>query len=364
MSVPGADAVGLALRAPSALPGLSLRQWEGLVRQARSANVLARLAVLLEDRGLLQQVPAAPRAHLRAARIVSQAQEEAVRREVAHVCNALARTGTDIVLLKGAAYLFAGLPAARGRLFSDVDILVPQADIAQVEAALMLHGWATTHHDPYDQRYYRQWMHELPPMQHNTRETVLDVHHAILPTTARLKPDSSKLLAASRRIAQGSPLRLLAPPDMVLHSCAHLFLNEDLTNGLRDLADLDSLLRHFGQDARFWGELTARARELDLARPLYYALRYAERILGTPMPAEVSQASEAGRPPAPLRRLMDGLFLRALRPDHPCAADALTPLARRALYVRAHWLRMPPLLLVRHLTVKALRRQDGDAREH
>jgi hypothetical protein len=29
----------------------------------------------------------------------------------------------------------------------------------------MLAGWAATHHDAYDQRYYRQWMHELPPMQ-------------------------------------------------------------------------------------------------------------------------------------------------------------------------------------------------------
>ena len=71
----------------------------------------------------------------------------------------------------------------------------------EVEGALMLHGWSTTHHDAYDQRYYRKWMHELPPLKHNTRGTVLDVHHAILPVTARLKPDSRKLLAASRPIA-------------------------------------------------------------------------------------------------------------------------------------------------------------------
>ena len=39
----------------------------------------------------------------------------------------------------------------------------------------------------------------------------------------------------------------------------------------------------------------------------------------------------------------------------------LMPLARRALYVRAHWLRMPPLLLAWHLGVKAVRRQEEPA---
>jgi len=357
MIVARPDPVSIALRDPRALPGWTLAQWEALIRQARRANLISRLAVLLDEQGLLDDVPAAPRAHLEAARVVSQAQAEAVRREVAYIGKALARTGVDIVLLKGAAYLFAGLPAARGRVFSDVDILVPEAAIPEVEAALMLHGWATTHHDPYDQRYYRRWMHELPPMLHVTRQTVLDVHHAIVPTTARLKPDSAKLLAASRPVEGDSRLRILAPPDMVLHSAAHLFLNEDLTGGLRDIADLDSLLRHFGQDAGFWQALAARARELDLARPLYYALRYATRILDTPVPAQALQAAETDRPPAWLRRLMDGLFLRALRPAHVSAADRFTALARRALYVRAHWLRMPPLLLAYHLTIKAFRKE-------
>ena len=303
------------------------------MRQARNANLLSRLAVLLEEQGLLQQVPAAPRAHLEAARVVSQAQEEAVRREVTYICKALTRTGADIVLLKGAAYLFAGLPAARGRVFSDIDILVPEAAIPEVEAALMLHGWATTHHDPYDQRYYRQWMHELPPMLHVTRQTVLDVHHAIVPTTARLKPDSAKLLAsltAGREGAHG--LRLLAPPDMVLHSAPTCFSTRSWQVGLRDLADLDSLLRHFGREAGFWQELTARARELDLARPLYYALRYTS--------ASWHACPQRSGPPRLAGRRMaeptDGrLFLRALRPDHVSAADRLTPLARRSVYVRA-----------------------------
>ncbi|NUP85150.1 MAG: hypothetical protein HUU30_05275 [Burkholderiaceae bacterium] len=58
--------------------------------------------------------------------------------------------------------------------------------------------------------------------------------------------------------------------------------------------------------------------------------------------------------------LMDALWWRALRPQHPMAAPAGTSVALFLLYLRAHWLRMPPLLLARHLSIKAWRRLRGD----
>ena len=50
---------------------------------------------------------------------------------------------------------------------------------------------------------------------------------------------------------------------------------------------------------------------------------------------------------------MDGLFRRALLPMHASCAGPLTGAAHGALYVRGNWLRMPPLLLARHLWHKA-----------
>ena len=222
MSAPDEDPVIVALRHAARLLTFTLPQWEILIREARRANLLARVALALDQLGLLHQVPAAPRAHLIAARTLAQAQADAVRREVAFIDRALAATDVPVVLLKGAAYLIAGLSAARGRVFSDIDILVPRAALAKVEADLMRSGWATIKTTAYDQRYYRQWMHELPPFRHVSRQTVLDVHHAILPITARLKPDSVKLLASSRPVAGQPRLHVLAPVDMVLHSGTHL----------------------------------------------------------------------------------------------------------------------------------------------
>jgi hypothetical protein len=86
-------------------------------------------------------------------------------------------------------------------MFSDVDVLVPRDRLADVEAALMLAGWASTNPSEYDQHYYRRWMHELPPLQHIRRQTVLDVHHAILPTrhACDRRPRSSSTPPASFR---------------------------------------------------------------------------------------------------------------------------------------------------------------------
>lgn len=357
----GDDLSLLALRRPQALPGLSPAQWDLLVRQARRAGVLARIAETLAQQGLLEQVAEAPRAHLVAARLHASTQQQEVRREVGHIAKAINRLGFDFTLLKGAAYVLSGLQAARGREFSDVDILVPKARINEVEASLMIQGWATTHHDEYDQRYYRQWMHELPPMQHLQRGTVLDVHHTILPETARLKPDPALLLANALPLPGLPGARVLAPPDMVLHSMTHLFHNEELSHGLRDLSDLDLLLREFGARPSFWDELLGRAHALDLLRPLYYGLWSTRTLLQTPLDERTWQQVQAQAPNRMLKPLMQALWSRALATHHASSRAALTAPALFVLYVRAHWLRMPPLLLARHLATKAVRRQTDES---
>lgn len=77
-------------------------------------------------------------------------------------------------------------------------------------------------------------------------------------------------------------------------------------------------------------------------------------LLATPVPIPVSLAAEIGRPPASALRLMDAMYRRVLLPEHGSCIDGYTSIARKALYVRANWLRMPPWLLARHLFHKAI----------
>jgi hypothetical protein len=342
------------LRAPGLMAQLAAHDWELLLRQAAAANLVASLASLAIDGQLLARIPDAPRRHLEWAGVLAARHRQAVLFEVRQIRAALARAGVPLILLKGAAYVAAGLPAAAGRLFSDVDILVPKARLPEVESALMLHGWGNTHHDPYDQRYYREWMHELPPLEHVRRRTVIDVHHAILPETAAARPDPALLCAAAVTVDPGAGLSVLAPADMVLHSAVHLFSDGEFHHGLRDLFDIHRLLVHFGATPGFWDTLAPRARALELERPLFYALRYCARLLGTPVPAAVFAHAAPGGPGRLQLALMDQLFGRALLPPHQSCADGFSAAAGTMLYIRGNWLRMPPLLLTRHLLHKAL----------
>ncbi len=346
------------LRDPVWLARPEAIDWERLVREARATNLLARIACDVRDAGVLARIDPAPRAHLEAALNLAAAHRSAAMRELRHVREALVEEGIDVILLKGAAYLAADLPAARGRLLSDIDILVAPEVIARAEAALMKHGWATSHRNAYDQRYYRRWMHELPPMQHVKRATVLDVHYSIAPTLSRMKVRPELLRNSAVRAGAMPGVRVLAPPDMVLHSATHLFLNDDLSNGLRDLADLDSLLRDFGRDDAFWPLLLGRSRELDLARPLFYALRYAHEMLATPVPARAVEAFAPAGPRPLVRRLMDFVYGQAFGTTAIARRQRSRRFALQCLYVRGHWLRMPPLLLAYHLTRKLIVREE------
>jgi hypothetical protein len=302
---------------------------------------------------LFKGVPDPVKPHLIAARRVATNENSIVRWEVNRIAHALPRQDIPIVLLKGAAYVMLDLPVARGRFSSDVDILVPKASIANVEKALIDHGWRHIKLDDYDQFFYRHWSHELPPLQHRDRGTIVDVHHTILPPTGRLHPDPEKLLAASVPLT-GTRFRVLAPADVVLHSAAHAFQDGDFTRGLRDLVDIDDLLRHFSAaHAGFWDELAYRAEELELFRPLYYALTWAKLYLQTPVPPSTLERSKAWQPAWPASFLMDAVVDRVITAG-PWDKDLIRKISRRLLYARAHWLRMPPHLLIPHLTRKVL----------
>lgn len=354
---PSAQLLLDSLRQPPELASVTESRWNTLLPLARQTGVLGKLAVILHGLGLCEKLPHRVQPHMLAMEVVAREHNRIVRWEVNRIQHALEHLDCPVILLKGAAYVMAQLPPGRGRLVSDVDILVPFEALKAVEQALLEHGWEHVKLHPYDQRYYRQWMHELPPLRHTERGTVIDVHHTILPTTGRLRPDPQVLFQAARPVEQYAPFRILAPADMVLHTSVHLFQDGEIASGLRDLTDLDDLLRCFSQtEPGFWDQLIPRARQLGLQRPLYYALRFTRKLLGTPTPEHVLAESEKDRPPWAVAAAMDGLVSRAIVPDPRDHESAMHGLARWLLYVRSHWLRMPPRLLVPHLFHKATRR--------
>jgi hypothetical protein len=343
------------LCSPQTSETYSLKEWDMCIGMARNSGILARIYVLLSEIGGLEKLHPKVYEHLYSAYSIAAQNERIIRWEMFEIERALGQVGVRTILLKGAAYVMAGLPPARGRVSSDIDILVPFDKLDAVESALIDHGWVHMKLHPYDQRYFRKWMHELPPLQHKERRTVLDVHHTILPRTGRLHPNP-ELLFESARWIENSNLWILSPEDMVLHSAAHLFQDSELTGDLRNFLDLNDLFKYFGSHKNgFWALLISRGKTMNLSRPLFYALRYCSKMLGTQIPDLAMQESESAAPLKPVLKLMDELVNTALFPSELLPQTGKASLARWCLYARAHYLKMPPILLFYHLLQKAMR---------
>lgn len=341
-----------AFVSPATVATWTEADWGLAFRQARSANLVASLGDYAET-GLGGEGLAA-QAHLRAARNLIAQRNAAVVWEAGQILKALAKKQIQPTFLKGTAYVLAGIPLARHRHFSDIDVMVPKEDMAEAEKQLMLAGWLPSNTDAYDQRYYRQWMHEVPPLRHIRRGTVLDLHHAITPLTARYQARTSLLFDARSSIEGVSGAFVLSPPDMILHAAAHLFAEGEAENALRNLLDISELLDHFSTAPTFEAELAARAFELGLSRPLFLAIRYLARVLLQERRAGLVEMLEPARPGLVALLVLDGIYDRIFTGQHPTQVMAGSGLARAILYLRGHWLRMPLRLLLPHLWRKAI----------
>ncbi|WP_166037481.1 nucleotidyltransferase family protein [Sphingosinicella sp. YJ22] len=327
------------LRNPTSLPADC--DWTGLIAAARAEQLVGSLAFRLEGRKVPERVErllAMHRADAGRVRVQALWEAEMARR-------ALAPIGIPVVLLKGTAFHAAGLEAAQGRNVGDLDILVPRDSLGEVERALIAHGWERMKEaDGYDDLYYRQWMHELPPLIHRERDRMADVHHTILPLTARPKPDAAALIAASIALPDG--LRMLSPEDMIVHAAAHLIADGDMAGGLRNLWDIDRLLREFSRVDGFWPRLRERAGRHGLGPAVERAVRLAHDLYATPIPPSWRRWSA-----------MDAPFKRRLLARNGWGQPT-RPVTRFGFYVRGHLMRMPPMMLVRHLVTKARAKPD------
>lgn len=349
------------LRDPGSVTVFVAADWEQLFRAARHGYLLSRVAWLARHNQIFEHLPEKIQLHLQSALRVAESQANSVNWEIIQIHKALAESAIPFVLLKGAAYIKGQFEPAHGRLLSDIDILVPKDRLTDAEKALCNHGWFPTKLDAYDQRYYREWMHELPPLQHLGRGTTLDVHHTILPPTALLKPDINRLWSNVCAIKDTKDVFVLSPVDMVLQSATHLFHDGELEHGLRDLVDIDALIKQFSTQSQFFEALNARADELDLGRPLFYALKYCRAFLHTPIPDDILRRAAAydNRSPA-IRYLMEVVVLESIGSILKDQPDVKTHASQFAMYVRSHYLRMPLRQLLPHL----LRKQFISDRSH
>ncbi len=356
------DAILLrVLRSPGTMETLGFREWDAVIHQARKSRLLPRLEYLAKEAGIWLEVPEKVRDIIRGSQAWVDYYQLIVRYELFQVQKALSGSGYPLLLLKGAAYIEANLPPGKGRSLSDLDLLLRPEQLSQAEDILKEQGWDSHLEEDYDQRYYREWMHEIPPLVHPLRGVEVDIHHNLLPLTGRYKIPAEKLRESA--VPLENNLLVLAPADMVLHSAVHLVVADELRGGLRDLFDIHQLFLHFmAEDPRFPERLACRARELGLARPLWYVLEAARALLNTPVETSLLAGPDGDLPIWPVRKLMNHLVREVLRPR---GLHERPPAFRQwLLYLRSHWIRMPPALLASHLARKSMVRLRGSDKKH
>lgn len=328
--------VAEVLREPRRALDLDAAALTELLCAARALTLIGTLAERLQGMDLdhgVQRVLADVRASSEAGQRQALWEADCARR-------ALADYDGKVVLMKGTAYVSAGLAAREGRQIGDLDIMVARDDLPAVEPMLLAAGWEWVKPDPYDDAYYRRWMHELPPLIHRERDRMIDVHHTILPPTAQPKPDAAALLEDARRLDNG--LWVFSPADMICHAVAHLIADGELAGGMRNLWDIDRLVRQFAQtEPDFWSRLGRRAARHALSRHVGQALRLANALYETPVDAKLAGPSKA----------IDRLFLARVTAVNGWGQKTRKNL-RRAFFLRSHLIRMPFPMLARHLFIK------------
>ena len=336
------------LRSPASAPSLEESEWDRVLRMARCARLHGVLAHRLE-RVEPRRLPQGVLSQLESARAEARHARQMLLYELAQVQSALAGMDLDVVLLKGAAYLAQDLACSRGRLPSDLDIMVRRAHLGQVEQRLLDAGWQTTELADYDRAYYRRWAHQVPPLRAAGHTMEVDLHHAILPPLGRIRIPVEKLWEASRPLGSGRVL-VLAPEDQVVHAVVHLFVDSDCTNRLRDLLDIGALLTQFASDdPTFVTRLIDRAQKLGAGRPLEHAGVFLAQWLGLRLldvPLPTSRAARA----------VLSLMAQRLAPPDPDAMPPRFDGAHSMLLARSLWLRLPPHLALLHAGNKAARR--------
>lgn len=335
---------------PASGAELDERRWESIVFILRQTQLLATLYQLARVNGDFEHYPPYARKHLKAASVYAQRQAQQVRFECLEISNTLKEKEIVPVFLKGAGYTLSGSQNGQGRVYSDIDVLVPEPVLGMAQQLLQKNGWFAKKLNDYDERYYREWAHEIPPMSNVYRGTTIDVHHNIIPPVSGRAPDPGIFFNEVVFNEQG--LAYLSPPAATLHSCIHLFTNEDFTNGFRDMVDLYLLIQQYRND-QYWGQLVKLAEQTGFTLELFYCLEALQQIFALRVSDPAVDKLNKRHNNIKTRLLSHWLFKSALCPHHPLIFSLKNQLASFLVYLRGHWIKMPWYILLTHLSVKS-----------
>ncbi len=335
---------------PQSALQFNLKQWNDLVIILRHEKMLARFYLLFEDCcSSIEILPPQVKRHCENAKTLAAKQKVVVLSESEQLKRTFQHESYELLFLKGAAYTLSNASASLSRVFRDIDILVPKQTIGGAERKLAIHGWLSKEVDDYDDRYYRQWSHEITPMQHGTRGTVLDLHHNLVPPVSGKAIDMNKFLAIAGREIDG--INVLNEPGLFFHSAIHLFFNDDYSTAFRDMTDLYLPVKD--QPESFFVSLFELHEVASFRKESYIALKLLKIEYDVTLPIWVEEHIENSAV-----RISKGEFALlkiAAGPKHSLLEQGESELHKTLAELRGLFLKMPFHILIFHSCMKFYR---------
>jgi hypothetical protein len=342
-----ADDVCQAFITPRTALGFTPRQWQQLVLILRHQQLLACYSLKFKQEGIFENIPTQTQRHFLNADVLAKNHQKQVVFEASELQRELGNNQQYLIFLKGAGYTLSGAPVGESRICNDIDLLADKKSIDGMEKRLCLFGWLSEELTEYDEKYYRKWAHEIPPLRHGKRGTMIDVHHNIVPIISGRHVDADKF--ATNSVTTEDGFQILSFAAMTLHSLIHLFFNEEVKKGYRDLIDLHILITTNNNKA-FWFELITLAKETDFGLELFLACRYTHNILQTKIPDFVQDEINLFCPWNIM--FLDFIYEKTLKPNHPTSKPKYFAIAEFAVLLRGHFQKMPLHILIYHLSSK------------
>lgn len=332
------------------IPNVEIKQWEDIIHVLREVNLLAACYYRLENKDKLTLLPFFALKHMKSAAVYSSRQSEQVIFECKLLQKILDAANIPSVFLKGAGYTLRKSKNSKGRVYSDIDLLVAKSDISNAEKALEKHAWCTKKVSEYDNNYYREWSHEIPPMFNIHRGTVLDLHHNILLPISGREVNVELLTKNSQSI--DNTYTVLSYAATVLHSIVHLIINEDVSNGYRDILDIITLIEE-NDTSEFWQEITSLSSTLGFNNELYLALSLSVKYANLNIPGNILLSFEEQKNNRKLNFLLNYVYYFALQPHSPAVQTIKHKVAINITYFLGHLQKMPLKILIPHLLTKS-----------
>jgi hypothetical protein len=269
-------------RVPRGVERITPTAWDCVAEQAADQKIGALTYHRLTNGPDAPSIPGHVREQLRTFYALGQLRNTLLLNDARQVIEALQGAGVPVMVLKG-LHLAVNVYSEPGlRTMSDIDVMVPECDLATAEAVLMSQGFGPIPRP--DIREFCRHSNHLARLS-RAKAVPVEIHWTIERPTSPFTIDVDALWRRAQPIVlEGLEVLALSTDDLLLHLCLHTSYHHRFDrSALKGLLDIDAVVMA-SEGHVDWQRLVRTAQEWGAGSYVYTTLRLAAVILGTPVP--------------------------------------------------------------------------------